>query len=106
MTMTVAPGARASSEPLALSARPTRRRLALARASSRSLNGAATASGYPNSRKLARDVYARHEALIYNESLSINELDTMTPPLHALHTWCETGLLPTEYQTGGALAWE
>jgi len=49
-------------------------------------------------RKLARDVYDRHE------SLATDHLGDMPTPLKALHTWVSTGALPTEYQTGGSLS--
>ena len=49
-------------------------------------------------RKLARDVYDRHE------SLATDHLGDMPTPLKALHTWVSTRVLPTEYQTGGSLS--
>jgi antitoxin (DNA-binding transcriptional repressor) of toxin-antitoxin stability system len=44
--------------------------------------------------EVARDVYARHEAL------ADTALATMTPPMTALHEFITTGNLPAEYQTG------
>lgn len=48
-------------------------------------------------RKLARDVYARHEALT---PLTLGDLPA---PLGALRTFVSTGALPTDYQSGGSL---
>jgi hypothetical protein len=48
-------------------------------------------------RKLARDAYARHEAL------ATDHLGDMPAPLKALNAWVNTGVLPTEYQTGSSL---
>lgn len=48
-------------------------------------------------RKLARDVYARHEAL------TPETLGNLPAPLGALRTFVSTGALPTDYQSGGSL---
>jgi hypothetical protein len=48
-------------------------------------------------RMLARDAYARHEAL------ATDHLGDMPSPLKALNAWVNTGVLPTEYQSGSSL---
>lgn len=49
-------------------------------------------------RLVARDVFARHEAL------TDANLGTMTPPMTALHEFITTGELPAEYLTGASFS--
>ena len=61
----------------------------------------ATGSGPAALRKLARDVYARSQAL------ADADIANLPAPLAALETYVSTGVLPTEYQSGsGVIATE